>query len=357
MKTGLHSVGMYLPPVIRKNDWWSDDLIQSWQAKPPPAMRKPPEGEPPPTPGMVKALGAMAALAKDPFKGALERRVMAEGMVTSDMEAEAAKDAIARAGIAADQIDLILTNSQLPDYLSVPGAPEVHRKAGLRRSCLAITTDNACNSFLAQLTLAEAMIASGQARYALLVQSSGGQHLCRREHQHSAWFGDAATAVVVGPVAEGKGVLGRANRTDGDFYRALVTGTPGTQWHQGGQPVVYIEDPKMAWRMLATIPDMGKEVLDAAMAEAGVDATAIQFFGSHQGTSWFRRVAQEHCGLTNAKFVDTFGWTGSLAAANIPFCLGVGEREGLLRSGDLVAMYSGGSGITYSGAVLRWGRD
>jgi 3-oxoacyl-[acyl-carrier-protein] synthase-3 len=59
--------------------------------------------------------------------------------------------------------------------------------------------------------------------------------------------------------------------------------------------------------------------------------------------------------VTRARHFDSYEYTTSLAACNVPFCAGMAEREGLLRSGDVVAMFSGGSGITLSGSIVRWG--
>jgi 3-oxoacyl-[acyl-carrier-protein] synthase III len=58
--------------------------------------------------------------------------------------------------------------------------------------------------------------------------------------------------------------------------------------------------------------------------------------------------------MERARYFDSYPWTTSLGAANIPFMLGMAEREGLLRNGDLVAAHSGGSGVVTSGALLRW---
>ena len=59
-------------------------------------------------------------------------------------------------------------------------------------------------------------------------------------------------------------------------------------------------------------------------------------------------------GMDRARFFDSYPWTTSLSASNIPFELAMAQREGLLRKGDLVAAHSGGSGIVVSGALMRW---
>ncbi|HVE83597.1 MAG TPA: 3-oxoacyl-[acyl-carrier-protein] synthase III C-terminal domain-containing protein [Myxococcales bacterium] len=356
---GIHGVGQYLPPQVRGNDWWPEHVVSQWREKAAARLvsghRM--EGEAlPDAEGARLTLQAMAAYADDPFKGSRERRVMPEGMLSSEMEVLAAQDALQRSGVDPAEIDLLLVYSQLPDYLTIPTAPQVHRSLGLSEKCFTLCTDAACNAFPLQLALAEQMIRGGQARYGLLIQSTAVSRACKQEDQSSAWFGDGATAVVVGPVPEGRGVLGRAHRTDGSYYRSLVTGCPGTTWYRGDHIEVYSEDPAAARRMLLSVSDLGRQVVDEALAEAGLQREDVRFFATHQAAPWVRQVTQQTCGLSNARSVDTFSWTASLGPCNPPLMLAIGEREGLLQGGDLVAVYTGGGGITWSGVIMRWGR-
>lgn len=355
---GIYGVGKYLPEQIRTNDWWPRDVVARWtersQARLVSGQRA--DEALPDAPGARATLEAMAAYADDPFKGSRERRVMPEGMHSSDMEVAAAQDALARAGLEPSQVDLLLTYSQLPDYLTIPTAPQVHRRLGLPERCFTLCTEAACNAFPLQLALAEQMIRGGQARYGLLVQSTAISRACKQEDQSSAWFGDGATAVVVGPVPEGRGVLGAAHRTDGSYYRSLVTGSPGTTWYRGDHIEVYSEDPAAARRMLLCVSDLGRQVIDEALAAAGARREDVRYFATHQAAPWVREVTQRTCGLTGARSVDTFHWTASLGPCNPPLMLAIGEREGVLRDGDLVAIYTGGGGITWSGIIMRWGR-
>jgi 3-oxoacyl-[acyl-carrier-protein] synthase-3 len=353
---GILGVGTYLPPVVRKNDWWPPSVVAKWDEKLTRSRRN--EGEhrnaelPP---GGALVLKALKEYENDPFKGALERRVMPEGMAPSDMEIAACQEALVKAKVNEKDIDLLLTNSQLPDYITVPTAPRVHAALGLGEWCLAMGTEGACNSFQLQLATAEQMMRAGKIRYALLAQSSGMQHIAKPEDSYSTWFGDGAAAVVVGPVGQGKGLLASAHRTDGSMYRGLVGGArAGGMWYEKGKVELFFEEKDAAFSLALKLPELGRQVLDRAMKEAGVEPKDVDFYASHQGTHWFRRVTQEYMQLKNAKYFDSYAWTASLAAANIPFVLAMAEKEGLLKDGSLVAMYSGGSGITVSGTVLRW---
>jgi len=352
----IYGVGYYLPEPVRPNSWWPENIVSQWTTRREAALTKPqPDaGELPD--GAHLVLREMAALAKDVFNGARERRVMPDGMVSSEMETAAAKHALEVSGVNARDIGLVMTSPQLPDYLNVPTAPVVHRNLGLASECMSTGIESGCNGFQVQLNFAEKLISAGQIRYALLVSSCGAQHVLRPEDPQSAWFGEGATAVVLGP-SEKHGILSVSHRTDGDYYRAVVLGRPNSRWYCSGEaPFLYADEPGAGRRMFLNLPHHGKEVLDSALAAAGATPDDVDFFAAHQGTSWLRKVTQEHVGMNRAKFVDTFAWTGSLASGNIPFVMALGQQEGLLREGDLVATYAGGTGLSYGAIVLRWGR-
>jgi 3-oxoacyl-[acyl-carrier-protein] synthase III len=112
----------------------------------------------------------------------------------------------------------------------------------------------------------------------------------------------------------------------------------------------------MARRAFLELADVAKEVVDEVLAETGVSPADIAFFGVHQGTPWLRKLLLEHLGLVHAKSVETFAWAASLFGSNIPLALSIGQRERMLKTDDLVLMFAGGAGTTFSSQLVRWGR-
>jgi 3-oxoacyl-[acyl-carrier-protein] synthase-3 len=172
----------------------------------------------------------------------------------------------------------------------------------------------------------------------------------------SAILGDAATAVVVGRVAEGYGLLGRSHATDGTHFNALAVGVPGRRWYEEGRNVFYAADKDVARKLILSVADRAREATGAALADAGLAARDVDFYASHQGTSWLRRVTQAHSGLDHARSFDTFPFAASVMGVNVPLVLALAEREGALVAGDLSVVFSGGLGETWSSLVMRWGR-
>lgn len=358
-RIGLLAAATYLPPEIRRNDWWPSATVERWmalRAAPPP----PPAGAL--TPAMAHVLAEMAGQAVDPFQGVTERRVMPADMASVDMEVQAAERAIAHAeatagpitGFDRRQIDVLLTHTAVPEYLLSNTACVLHHRLGLAPTCFTMQAEASGNSFLMQLTVAEQMITAGRARHALVVQSAAGSRLLDPDSPMAPLFGDGASAVVIGPMPDG-GLLATVHRTDGSHPRALIAGVPGRQWYDDGRIVLHSGDPGAMRQIFLETADRAAEVVGAALAAAGHAAADVGLFAVHQGTPWLRKVTQAACGLVNARAVDSFATTGYLFGASIPLVLELAQRRGLVAAGDLVVLHGGGVGSTYSAIALRWG--
>ena len=349
---GILGIGKYLPPEVRRNDWWPADVVEGW-------VRSRPTQKPVAVDGLsetaLRVLRELGAQAQDPFQGAVERHVMGAAS-TTDMEQLAANDALGRAGIDASAIDLLLTHTATPEYQLSNPAAILHERLGLRPECFALQTEAAAYGFLAQLTLAEAMIKAGRARCALLVQSSAATKLVEPYDVVAPYFGDGATAVVVGPVETG-GVRGSVHYADGRFPDTIVAGVRGGAWYEAGQSVLHIRDAaKMRAVLLSTI-DLCTQSVSVALERAGCSPSDVKFFCIHQGTPWLRRLAQEATGLTGARSIETFTKTGYLFSAIIPLGLRIAQDQGLIGKGDIVTLFGGGTGMTYGATVVEWSTE
>jgi len=347
---GILGLAMSLPPDVRRNDFWRPEVL----ASSPQSRMKMPSGEL--TAGMAAVVSAMKQLAQDPQQGTIQRHVLSEGASLVGLEERAALEAIERAGVARDDIDVLLTHRTPVEYQLTNPACELHQRLGLPARCFALQTEGAQHSFLLQLSIAQAMIASGQARTALLVQSSGISRLLDYGDALSLAFGDGATAVVVGPVRAGRGILAAVHYANGASPHTLVASVPGKPWYAEGRSILHLADmPGMANILLRTV-DVSKASIDEALRFADLRPDQVDVFAMHQGMPWLRRLVQEQTGLVHARAIDTFSATGHLFGAFVPSTLVAAEREGLLADGDVVVIAGGGNGVTYGAAVMRWGR-
>lgn len=358
-KVGILGLGAFLPPEVRHNDWWPAEVVAGWRSAREGVQHLERAIEHAPlevTPGVAAVTAAMSAQAADPFLGATRRHVMPAGMTTTDMEERAARDAIARAEVDAAEIDLVLTYSAAPEHQLSNPACALHHRLGLRRNAFALHTDGAQHAFMLQLSIAEAMIAAGQARCALLVQSSALSRLLDYREPASTMFGDGATAVVVGRVSPGRGLLASTHRADGRYPSGLAASVRGGAWYDEGRAFLHVADPAGMREVLLGSVDAATESVAAALAACVRRADEVDVFVMHQGMPWLRALVQQHTGLERARTIDTFGTTAHLFAAFVPSALLAAEQQGVVSAGDLVVLAGGGNGQTYGAAVLRWGR-
>jgi 3-oxoacyl-[acyl-carrier-protein] synthase III len=353
---GVLGMGLYLPPIVRTNDWWPAAKVDRWRER---AAHRATNTDAPPTSlsaGEKRTLEAFAAYVHDPFRGALERRVMPEGMSSVDMEVSAAREAIARADVPIDAIDAILTQTPVPEYLMVNHACVTHRALGLASRCLALATEAACNGFAMHATLARSLISSGTARHVLSVHSSAITRVLDPDEPDSAWWGDGAVAAVFGPVSEKRGLLAATHNVNGTNCNALVLGGPDKRWWEGGALTVYSEDRTHTRAMLLSLVDRSRDAISQVLMDAGLAPSDVNFYAAHQGTPWLAEVTREHAGLDHAQTLVTFPSCGNMNSVNVPYVLARGEREGLLRDDSVIVTFGGGLGETWSSLAFRWGR-
>jgi 3-oxoacyl-[acyl-carrier-protein] synthase-3 len=355
---GILGLGTYLPTEVRTNDWWPAHVVARWHDRM--AHRATNAGALDPstlTSGARRTLAAMNEFGGDPFRGAVERRIMSDDMAATEMEAKAARIAIERAGISPDEIDAVLTQTPVPDHLLVNSAAVTHKLLELPRRCLVVGTDAACNAFPLHVSIAQGLIASGQARNVLSVHSSAMTRAHGPDEPHSAWWGDGAAAAVIGRVSDGKGLLSSVHNTDGTGCNALVLGTgPGKRWWDDGAITTHSLDREATKTMLFGMVDRGGVAIRRALGEAGLTTQDVGFYASHQSTAWLTRESAAEAGISHAKTIVTFPYLGNMTSVNLPFILAMGEREGMLRDGTIVTTFSGGVGETWSSLVFRWGR-
>ncbi len=296
----------------------------------------------------------MAAISDDVFAGARRRYVADPETTSCELGAKAVAALFESTGVGPEEIDCLLMYMTVPDHLSTNNACTLHDLSGLPRRCFTMPVDAACNSFIMQMAIADSMIRAGRIEKALLVQSCVTSRILDYNTPISAMLGDGATAVLVGKVPPGYGVLGHAHHTDGSLRDTLVVGRQGYKWYQCAPLTTYSANPRGAYRMFETVGDYGLETVHEALDEAGMTASDIDFYASHQGTAWFTQVTKTCFGLHDANTIELFPETANLSAASIPAVLATARARDLLHAGDAVLMHAGGSGITWSSMVLRW---
>jgi 3-oxoacyl-[acyl-carrier-protein] synthase-3 len=341
---------MYAPPEIRGNDWWPREVVAGWnRGGPAPAIDT--AGF---TAGEARVVRAATIHRGDPFHGVVTRRAMAAEMSSIDAGELAARDALRRAAIDPSHIGLLLTHHVVAEHALKNAASALHERLGLAAECLSVETEATGYTTIAQLGLAEAMIASGRARFALLVQVSVGTRLVDRDDPGSPILGDGATAIVMGPVSPERGVLAIAHFTEGRYPLSLVMSPPGGKWYEG-RSRIHVADPKQLAAGQLRTADSCEQAVRTALDRAGLGMSDVNYLCVGQGTAWLHHVVAEQLGLESLPWTDVFSSYGYLASAHVSAELFEAQQRGQIADNAVVVIAAGGTGMTYGAAVLRWG--
>jgi 3-oxoacyl-[acyl-carrier-protein] synthase-3 len=358
--TRILGIGVCLPEQVRTNDYWPSGFsprAEKLSRANILALERS-------TSGGALALrpeitAAMAALGEDPFNGARERRVLADNLEPSDLEAEAARRAMSAAGVRPDEIDLVMVASLVPDRLHPSNAPAVQAKCELVNAT-AWSVDVGCASFQPHLVTGSALIASGAYRRILCVYSSACSRVLDYSSGWSPSFGDGASAFVLGEGPRGHGLLGHWSRTDGSLregvvYAPIRDGSAEPRWYQHEGLVRLVSLDAVGGKSAGVrSTEFCVEASKGALADAGLTIDDVDFFLCNQSVGWLVDACRRALGLPESKTMSSFPELANIGAAIIPIHLDRARRAGKIKDGDRILIYSPGAGLTRAAVVYRW---
>ncbi len=269
----------------------------------------------------------------------------------SDYAARAGAAALRRAGVAADELDLVIVATMTQDELTPNTAPLVAHALGATRAG-AFDVGAACTAFLTGLSLGAAQIESGRARRVLLVGADFITRITDYEDKRSApLFADAAGAVVLGDCT-GAGANGR---TGSGRVGPIVLGADGSHGTTiiatHAERKLRLDGPEVFRNAVARM----REVTVQAVAQARLELDEIDLFVYHQANARITRALAERLGLSSDRVVDCIETLGNSSAATLPLALAQAQRDGRLRPGARVLLSAFGAGFTWGGGVIEWG--
>ena len=295
---------------------------------------------------------AMASYLSDPFRGAVERRVLGEGESPLTLEHRAAVDALKAAKLQPEDIDLMLVASFMSENYVPPGnAPYLHKRLGLR--CPAWNLESACSSGLIALETACAMVNSGNYNNVLVVVSNTYSRVSPEDDTISWFIGDAGGAMVVSNLKENQGMLG--------IKVVDTAGTCGAFQHvftvdSEGNPKVVMKTNKEGGRI---IRETGTEYIrlccESAAAMAGVSLQEINFFAFNTPLAWYADLCVNTLELNPERTINLYPQYGNIGAVLPIANLYHGVQAGKIQEDDLVLIYTIGSTSTAGAMVMRWG--
>ncbi len=286
------------------------------------------------------------------------RHVMAEDEVTSDLAAHAGRQALARAGLEPEAIDLVIVATDTPDYISPATAVVVQHKLGLKASAGAFDMNCACAGWVSAVdTAARFIMTDGSIRHALVIGAYGmTRFVDYTDHKTCTLFADGAGAVVLGG-GKTPGFLAGARRTFGEHYASLGVYAGGTAAPKADEALNQgIPRVQFVHRFPPTFnAENWPPLIEETAARAGLTLDEIDFYVMTQLNLNTIVEIMEIIGQPLSKthwIMDKWGYTGS---ACIPMALDDAiERGRGPRSGQHVLFIASGGGISMACNVWRW---
>lgn len=290
--------------------------------------------------------------------GIRERRLAAEGESLTTLAATAAQAAIAMAGLAPTDIDLILLATSTPDDL-FGTACRVQAAIGATHA-VAFDLTAACSGFVFGLVTAAQYLRTGVYQNVLLI---GGDVLSRwvdwQDRRTCILFGDGAGAVVL-EANDRDRLLGFELRSDGSQNHYLnldyqATPTPlveGVEIGQGSFQPITMNGQEVYRFAVRRVP----EVLEKALFRADLTTADVDWLILHQANQRILDAVADRLKVPPEKVVSNLASYGNTSAASIPLALDEAVRAGKIQAGETIAIAGFGAGLTWGAAVFTWGR-
>lgn len=288
--------------------------------------------------------------------GIKQRHKAAENEYTSQFGTKAAQQALERAGLKPEDIDLIVCATTTPDQIMPSTGALIQAQLGAVNAA-GMDIFAACSGFLYGITMVESMIRTGQIRYALVI---GAEVLTKyvdyTDRSTCVIFGDGAGAAVLGPVPEGKGILATKIKSDGRYEEQLYAPGGGTKL---GTTHETIDNREHFFKMkgnelfkvaVRSMSDISAEML----AKAGYTVEDVDLVIPHQANQRITDAVASRLGAPEEKVYSNIAFHGNTSSASIPIAMDECLEAGKIKEGDLVLLTAFGGGVTWGATVIRF---
>lgn len=277
------------------------------------------------------------------------RHIAEPDETTATLGADAAKQALAAAGLQPADIGLIIVATATPDNTFPASATKVQALLDVP-DCIAFDVAAVCSGFLYAVSVADSMLRTGAAKHALVIGSETFSRILDWEDRTTCvLFGDGAGAIVLSAqdVDDDQGILATRLHAEGKYAGMLyVDGGPSTTGTVGHVRMQGREVFRHAVTNLAS-------VLAEVMEDVGLSAESIDWVVPHQANKRIIDATAKKLGLPAERVVLTVDQHANTSAASVPLALDLAVRDGRIKRGDLVVLEAMGGGFTWGAAVLR----
>jgi 3-oxoacyl-[acyl-carrier-protein] synthase-3 len=280
--------------------------------------------------------------------GIRQRHIAGEGETSSSLAFEASRSAIASAGIAAVDIDLIVLATSTPDYIFPSTACLLQARLGIK-GCPAFDVQAVCSGFAYALATADLFIRSGQHRCALVVGAEVFSRILDwNDRGTCVLFGDGAGAVILRADAK-PGIMASALHADGSY--AGILSVPGNVCggKATGDPFLRMDGQAVFKFAVRVLDDVARETL----GKCGQQVEDIDWLIPHQANLRILEATAKRLGMPPEKLIVTVDTHGNTSAASVPLALDAAVRDGRIKPGHKVMLEAVGGGFTWGAALVQ----
>jgi len=288
--------------------------------------------------------------------GITERRLAPKEMTTAHMGAEAAKRAMAKAGVEPGEVDILIVSTATPDRLLPSTACDIQAILGCGNA-VAFDISAACTGFLYGVSMAEGYLAAGRGEVALVVSAEKMSAIVDWEDRSTAvLFGDGAGAAVLRRSDGERGILSSHLRSDGNLAELLYRPGGGAmeplsaEVLSGRRHLMKMEGReifKSAVRSMA-------EGCDLALQKAGLTSSDVSLLVPHQANIRIIQSTAKYADIPMDRVYVNVDRYGNMSSASIPVALDEAQEEGRIKPGDHILTVAFGAGLTWGAMVIRW---
>ena len=280
--------------------------------------------------------------------GIERRHIAADNEATSDLASKAGLAALADAGLAPNDIDLVIVGTTTPDLIFPNVACLVQEKLKIK-SGPAFSLEAACSGFIYSLVVADQFIRLGQVRRALVI---GAETMSRiidwTDRETCVLFGDGAGAVILEAAEEG-GVLYSTLGADGR-YRDLLYASSGVSLRQRDGAALRMKGNEVFKVAVKTLENLVDDVVE----KNGLEKGQIDWLIPHQANIRIISATAKRLELPMERVILTVAEHGNTSAASVPMALDTAIRDGRVKRGDLLLLEAFGGGFTWGASLIRY---
>jgi 3-oxoacyl-[acyl-carrier-protein] synthase-3 len=284
-------------------------------------------------------------------RSGIRQRHMAEPHETATfMGAAAARQAMERAGADLSEVGAVLLGTTTSDQTFPSTAARVQAELGIKQG-FAFDLSAACSGFIYGLSIADAMIRTGQIKGALVIGSEVMTRLLNwNDRGTCVLFGDGAGAAFLRAApadSTDRGVLSSHLHSRGEFGDLLYADGGAGQPEKSGQIVM---NGKEIFRHAVNLMS---DAIDEALAANNLTQADIDLLVPHQANQRIIEGVAKRLRLPPERVIVTVDRHANTSAASIPLAMTVAQADGRLRPGQLVLFTALGGGLTWGSALVR----